>query len=293
MFNLKIQKVKHLHLEETKKNPDINYEYIVTPKIDGWYTFIDFKVGQGWSNVKSATGREIPSMLHCKEYFKKLPVPMVDCRFIMEAYIPETPFHILNGVFNRTIGDCKAEDAHFAIHDILYLDSLSDDNLERYKRLHSLHKYIKEIPKLTTLNYLTISDKKEEWFKAFNSVVDKGGEGVVLKRTDGIYQPGKRNSSLMKIKLEDTFDLLCIDMYETVGEKGGRNLNLKLKRKSGTELDVRVGKHADITRFLLDPTLVVGKVCEIKCMKELEKGGMLREPRFVAIRTDKTKEEID
>jgi len=290
------QKVKHLYIEETKKKPDINHEYIVTEKRDGWFTYCSFSKKEGWDFVRSATGRIIPSMKFCKDdFFNKLPNPPCNTIFIMEAYIPDTSFHILNGIFNRSKGNCSANDVHFEIHDVLLNSRPKDSNLQRHLYLIKLldQGYFNKTSRLTPMSILSVTSSKKDWFRIFDIITESDGEGIVLKRADGFFQPGKRNSSLMKIKLEDTFDLLCIDMYETVGEKGNRNLNLKLKRKSGVEVDVRVGKHEDIANFLSDPTLAIGKVVEVRCMKEIEKGGALREPRFVTVRLDKTREEID
>ncbi|RLA60510.1 MAG: hypothetical protein DRQ89_12785 [Epsilonproteobacteria bacterium] len=290
---MKPQKVKHLHLEEAKRTPNTVYSYMVTEKLDGWYTYIDYDKLTGWGNVHSSACREIPSMLHCREkYFNKLPNPKGSCRFIMEALIPDTCFYILNGIFNRTKGDCQVEDVHFKIHDLVYEERPKEVALERYTRLLAYEEVASFNERLAIVSTLIISDKRADWLKMFDYVTYGGGEGVILKQANGIYQPGKRNSSLLKIKLEKTLDLLCTGVYETFGEKGNRNLNLKLVRANGVEVDVRVGKHEDIDMIDLDSSSIVGKVIEVKCMKENE-DGKLREPRFVTIRTDKDKGEID
>ena len=120
-------------------------------------------------------------------------------------------------------------------------------------------------------------------------VWDRDGEGVILLRTDSTYSAGKRNSDLMKIKLEETFDLLVTDLYFTVGEKGNDNMNLKLKDSRGCFVDVRIGKHKDQYEFALSSP--IGKVATIKCMKQTDDG--YREPRFLHIRYDKLPHEID
>ncbi len=285
---MEIQKVKHLHLEEAKKNPNILHEYIVTEKYDGWFTYVDFDKFKGWSDVMSSRHRVIPSMTHCKEtYFNKLPNPKSNCRLIMEAYIPDTCFYTANGIFNRSKGSCQALDVHFKLHDIVYFDNLMQRAISRYKHLLLLDDkdYFKE--RLEVVSALTISKDKKDWLKAFDVITYNGGEGVILKQSEGLYHPGKRNSSLMKIKLEEDVDILCIGIYETIGEKGNKNLNLKLVTDEGIEVNVRVGKHIDIDRFLTDPSKVVGKVCKIKAMK-VNKDGSLREPRFDMVREDKS-----
>lgn len=288
-----IQKVKHLHLEEAKKAPDINHSYLVTEKIDGWYVYTDFNKFSGWGDIMSSRHRPIPSMKHCThKYLNTLGNPKSNCRLIMEAYIPDTDFHITNGIFNRSKGVCDAEDIHFKIHDIFYYQRPNEIAIDRYRHLISLEEDGFFHKRFDVLSALTISSNKEDWLKCFDLITYNGGEGVILKQANGVYCPGKRNSSLMKIKLEDTLDLLCTGVYETFGEKGNRNLNIKVIRKNGLEVTVRVGKHEDIAKIDEDNNNIIGKVCEIKCMKELD-GGMLREPRFVRVREDKNVEEID
>lgn len=289
---MKPQKVLHLHLEEAKKKPKLSHEYMVSEKFDGWYVYSDFDKYTGWGDITSSAGRVIPSMLHCRrEILDKLPNPRGNCRLIMEAIIPDTVFSILNGVFNRSKGDCQARDVVFKAHELVYFDEVCPTALIRSKKLRDFLDAGKT-DKIQEVSTLAITSDKAEWLKLFDIITYNGGEGIILKQADGIYQPNKRNSSLMKIKLEDTLALHCVDVEETFGEKGNRNLNLLLKRKSGVDVTVRVGKHSDVAAIDADNSYIVGKIVSVKCMKELENGS-LREPRFVEILHSKTIEEID
>jgi ATP-dependent DNA ligase len=285
---MKPQKALHLYIEEKKKKPNINHTYIVTEKLDGWFGYIDYIDGQ-WSSVHSRAGRPIPSLLWARQEFLELDIHQ-DTRLIFEITIPNQPFHILNGILNRSIGEHQAREAIFHLHDMITY-GLNDTAINRLARLGALEteivKYhIRKIP------VLVISPDKDVWMYYFNKVTEEGGEGVVLKQTDALYQPDKRNSSLMKIKLEDTFDLLCFDMFHTVGDKGHDNLNISLRRKNGTVITVRIPKDEDRFLFESDSSQILGKVVEVKCMCELL-DGKLREPRFVRVRNDKLIEDID
>ena len=285
---MKPQKVLHLHLEEAKKKPKITGSYIVTEKLDGWYGYIDYVDGK-WGNITSSSGREIPSLIWAKEKFQELVLES-DIRLIFEIIIPDQPFHILNGILNRSVGDCQATDAKFYIHDMIDFKVPAT----AFTRLAGLEELdlSKVEDYINTIRILDITDDKEVWMKYFKEMTDRGGEGIILKQSLGVYQPEKRNSSLMKVKLESTFDLECFDMFHTVGDKGHDNLNISLRRKNGAVITVRIPKDEDKELYELNPNAILGKVVEVKCMCELE-DGMLREPRFLRVRDDKLLEDID
>ncbi len=128
-------------------------------------------------------------------------------------------------------------------------------------------------------NY-AIQGNKEEWLETFKKVKDLGGEGIVLKHVDSPYYPDKRNSSLMKIKLEEQVVLHCVDVFYTVGEKGHSNLNATFRRNSGTEVIARIGRHDDIAKIEDDKSYILDRPCLLEYMCEVTAGGSLREPRF-------------
>jgi len=287
---MKMQKAKHLHLEMEKVTPNIQHDYMITAKIDGWYVYSDYTPFYGWGNIMSSNGRSIPSMENAARlYLDSLANPGIACRLIMEAYIPDTKFHILNGLFNRTVGDYIVQDIHFIAHDLVFAKGYTITALERFNSLTSLG-FTSD--RLQRAELLGISDNMDVWHRYFDKVVLAGGEGIVLKQANGLYCPGKRNNTLMKIKMNQSVDLLCVDTYKTIGEKGNSNTNITLVNKLGIKATVRVGKHSDIAKIDEDTNYIIGKVCEIKVMEVLETGGY-REPTFYCIREDKTKEEID
>ena len=296
MANINIQKVLSLHKAESLKTPKIQGDYLISSKIDGWYCYIDYDViTNSWYIPCSSRLREIPAFRWSRRVFDSLPSPKESCRFIMEATIPGMDFHTMNGLFNRSKGECSCHDVVFHIHDYIplrtYFDRTEVRNtaLERYKTLQHLD--VSNTNGTIRIHpILGVSPAKEIWMYYFDEVVSKGGEGVVLKRAESLYTPGKRNSDLMKIKEEITLDLLCTRAYRTVGEKGHDNINLVFTRKNGAEITVRLGKDKDVALFEEADTNFVGRIGEVKAMEELENGA-LREPRFLRIRNDKVEGE--
>ena len=290
MTNLKVQKVLHLAKELTKKKPNVNHLYMVTRKIDGIYIYIDFDVETGWGYIHSRANRIIPAFKFLQPTLgNRLAIPSTNMRLIAEAYIDNTPFHILAGVFNRSVGNFDATEVKFNVHDVVTEANVLPA-IERFSAIP--HVLTKGDDRFTRAELLHVSNSPDLWEKTFNEVVKDGYEGIVLKQANSIYSSGKRNSSLMKIKREVTADLLAIRLEETTGEKGEPNVNLVLLSKDNVEISVRVGNFEERESFLANPAIVIGRVVEIAAMEKLP-NGTYREPVYKYIRDDKNAEEID
>lgn len=112
------------------------------------------------------------------------------------------------------------------LFDILYLDGtdyLSKTHAQRRTKLLSLFKSAKK----DTVQ--VIEEKKIKTAKEledyFNANIAAGLEGLVVKREDSIYQPGKRNFNWIKLKrqeeghLEDTIDCVILGYYAGKGKR--------------------------------------------------------------------------
>jgi hypothetical protein len=275
----------HLHKEQSKKKPKIHGDYIITEKLDGIYGYCDYNRYMGWGYVHTRQQRELPSLKWAKELFTKLPPLEFNYRLIFEVTIDGLDFHTTNGILNRSKGECSCLEAKFNFHDMVrFADqskvALDAVALDRFIDLGRID--ISSVNSFRLIPYLGISSDEETWANLFTEVVDKGGEGIILKQIDACYEAGKRNSNLMKMKLEEEAFIECVDIYYTEGKKGNSNMNATLRRKSGVRVDVRIGKHSDITMIEADKNTILGKVVKIVAMSELSTG-MFREPRFNSI----------
>lgn len=281
------QKVLHLYKEEQKKKPKFLGDYIVTEKLDGIYAYVDYINGK-WSAIHSRAGRAIPAFEHLTKEFENLTPPTGNTRFIFEAtHNTIKDFHTINGIFNRSVGDYHCNNVVFNFHDMVVPSTL---DIPAVERLHALRSWFNVNTEAVTNRFrycpmLHVSNSKDLWLAEFNKVIEAGGEGIVLKHSESGYYPDKRNSSLMKIKLEERIVLHCVDIFYTVGDKGNSNLNATFRRNNGVEIVVRVGKHIDIARIEDDKNYILGKPCLLEYMCEIA-GGKLREPRFKKVLTD-------
>ena len=285
---IKPQKALHMFQEADKKKPKfIGQEYMVFEKHDGWYGYLDFPS----CVIHSRAMREIPALRELSDSIRERR-PQVRGRLIFEIMIEGLEydsFPELNGRLNRKSE--QVEDVYLQVHDFLHDFKVDMVAEKRYQ-------FATEI--VDRLDHLSVrvspvigrSSDPTQWQGFAEKVWENGGEGVILKRSNAVYSPEKRNSDLMKIKEELTLDL------EVVGRIGGQGKYantlgaLKVRDKAGNIHKVSGMTDEQRDLWYKDKEAIVGKVVEVKAMKRL-KDGSLREPRFKSIRFDKSVSEID
>lgn len=293
---MKMQKVLSLKDELAKKNPKLQGKFFLTEKFDGWYVQIHYNPLTGWESPISSAGRHIPSLAWLKEEFNSSQFPKSSTPFILiaEVYLEGTPFHITNGLLNRSVGDCSLRGVTFVLHDCLDITSIALNAKDRLDTLINFRSYIYP-HKDYHFDLISILDVAEynygKWQTIFDSVVNKGGEGIIAKRIDSFYSSGKRNSDLLKLKLECTVEAVAMELEHTIGEKGNPGLTLISQLANGIKVRTVINKHEDIALFTNNSHLLGTTVVQLKAMEELE-DGQLRQPVFQFIRYDKLVSEI-
>lgn len=215
-------------------------EYFAEVKKDGnWYAisitkdevYLFSRTISKKTNLLVEKGKNIP---HITETFKKLPAGTY---IEGEIYYPNE-----NSDLVRTIMGCDADKAlkrqkgldkkyneqinnfegkerkiYFYIHNILYFDNesyLNKTNLERYNKLAEIYyEYLSEN------KYIHLAEiyMPNEWnfFKKAEELIDKGEEGLVLKKINGKYYPDfKKAWETIKLKRENSVDVFCIGFEE-------------------------------------------------------------------------------
>jgi len=280
------QKAMHLYIEEEKKNPKFrDHEYMMFEKYDGWYGYKD-----AGKPIMSRNMRAIPSVEWLNPILESYP----HGRMIFEIMVKNTSgFHELNGILNRTVGDYLARGAYLIMHDFILPDGLNIPFYMRYNLLWVIvNKLRVETDRVVLAQTLGESKRVSTWKETAQDIWAEGGEGIILKRTDAPYSPGKRNYDLMKIKEEVTLDLLVVGLGEGEGKYIDTLGALKCQDKSGRIHNISGMTDAERHKWWGNPEEIIGKVVEIKAMK-IVSDGSLREPRFKAIRHDKTMKDID
>lgn len=291
MYNLDMvpQKALHFHLEAEKRNPKyVDRNYMILEKYDGWYGYVDFVNGKS-QGMRSKTGRLVPAWDYYNQELLKIDLSSYpNCRIIFEAIIPNMAFHELNGLFNQK--QRKLTNVVFMTHDLVTFENKNFKN--RYLDLMNMHELMDTLPFMVRAKPIAVSANTKLWEDFASDVVEKGGEGIIMKALDASYSPGKRNADILKIKCEITLDLECIGVIEGEGKYKGTTGRLLVQDSKGQHFYISGMTDAERDEWWEVPSKVVGHVVEVQAMKWIE-GKNLREARFKAIRYDKTVGDID
>lgn len=279
------QKALHMHIESDKKRPKyIGQSYTLMEKLDGWYGFHDTGL-----QIRSRADRVIPS-LRTMSMILNEKVSRKG-RLIFEILVDGvTEFSELNGLLNRTIGDCECREAYIVVHDFIPNWNISTPFYSRYNYCMDIVDKINN-PRVKVAPIIHVSDSPTAWKEQAEKIWAKGGEGVILKRSNAGYSPGKRNYDLMKIKEEIELDLLVIGVEGGEGKYLGTTGALRCKSTKG-EHSVSGMTDQERNFWWDNPEEIIGKVIKVKAMK-INPDGSIREPRYICIRHDKLPGDID
>lgn len=285
----------HLYKEEAKKKNTLGADsYMVFTKYDGWYGSMLLLPNDTSQHIMlTRAGRHIPSMQWLAERIDDLNQDhRYHGRLIFEILVEGvTEFSELNGLLNRSKGDCAELRAYLRVHDFLPHNCQNMNAINRYKLAEEIvNKFNDTKVKLAPM--MLMSSNPQRWMECAEHVWSKGGEGVILKRSLAPYSEGKRNADILKIKLEDTFDLLVVGVVGGQGKYQGTLGALVCVSSDGVVHNVSGMSDALRNEWWGHTPSIVGKVVEVRAMCKLPNGS-LREPRFKAIRHDKTAADID
>jgi len=191
------------------------------------------------------------------------------------------------------------------VFDCLYLDGrpLVGEPLERRREM-----FADAIMKESSYRVSQAVDEGEALFKAAK---DAGLEGIMAKRRDSTYTPGRRSTSWLKVKSRNTIDCLIIGFTNGKGDRAATfgalqiaeptDKGLRYLGKVGTGFDTRtlesVRKELDavphaeraISEKPLDEKNTVWLSPQLFCEVQyasITPNGTLREPVFVRMRPD-------
>lgn len=271
-------------------NGKLKFPMLASEKLDG--VFCLAVVLDGKCYIYSRTGEEYLSLNHLKDSLCCLARGSQLDVFIFEAYTYGLPQPTISGYCRDTKDQHPIIDAY--IHDAMTLEDFRTCDTEGY---YARYVYLQSCMK-QKFEYLCCVPQKEVYSmehlqKYADYLIEQGKEGVVAREEFSSYQAGKRNKSMIKVKKGVSFDLKAVALEEGEGKYKGHCGKLVCEDSKG--IKVRVGSGlTDEQRKLWwsahGSSEILGKIVQIDAMAVSTKG-VLREPRFKGIRTDKA--EVD
>ena len=288
MAGLKAQKPLHLYKVEAKqlKNQGhLGHQYMIFEKYDGWYGYYE------GGKIYSFANREIPSVRWLAEKINDRLGDRINGRLIFEILISGVPhFHTMNGILNRK--SVQASDAYLMVHDFLE-DGADHRALDRYGFARNLV-HMLNLDEVHLAPVTTVTDSVDVWRGICDAIWERGGEGIIAKKASATYVWGGRDESMLKIKCECTFEGVVVGFIE--GKSGSKYENtlgaLQVRTKDGLIHTVSGMSDTERDAWYKQPSNIVGCVVECLAMQKLPDGNY-REPRYKAIRHDKSVTEID
>ena len=137
-----------------------------------------------------------------------------------------------------------------------------------------------------------IADTMDEVHGIYGQIISLGGEGVILKCADHVYEC-KRSRNWVKLKQIQDCDLEVVGWFPGEGKREGFIGGFICKDSSGT-LEVRIGSgftDKDLQELSQNPDSLIGKIAAIQYNEPITDkfgGRSLFLPRFIEIRNDKT-----
>lgn len=209
-----------------------NGEYFLEEKIDGaFYQFVktenhSYLFGRTVSKLSGILTEKSDNVPHLKEALNCLPAGTI---LIGEIYVPggtsKDTVSIMGCLPALAIKRQEKEPIHYYVHDIIAYDTVNliDSPADlRYKILAAIWKK----HDLNQYSFLRLATRVDEDMEAeISRILKSGGEGVVLKKKDYPYTPGKRPAwSTIKVKQMDSIDLICTGFCDATKEYTGKEL---------------------------------------------------------------------
>jgi len=136
-----------------------------------------------------------------------------------------------------------------------------------------------------------LANEKEDIYTYYKSIIAKGGEGVILKNPDHVYEC-KRSKNWIKLKEVSDCDLVITGWYPGEGKREGLIGGFICEDLSG-KIKVKVGSgfsDDDLKEISKDPDSYINRICAVQynvVISDKNDNWSLFLPRLVEVRSDK------
>ncbi len=303
-------------LSESADKPPKGNDYIYEVKWDGIRALIAVEAGQ--VKIRNRNERDItlqfPELLSGDKAFRA-NCALFDAEIVC---LDKTGKPDFKKVISRLMSSgetniqklSKSSPVYCYIFDCLYLDGRAIINEPLLKR----REWLKDAVRIGETPY-RVSEFVEDGISLFEAAREHQLEGIMAKKSDGKYLPGKRSDVWVKVKIRNTRDCIIIGYTKGKGDRGQTFGALQIAEREGNVLQYRgkVGTGFDDAKIkeilqamkqvkeTKKPPNVLGKLFDeklstwiepqllvkISCSK-ITSDKMFREPVFVRLRLDLT-----
>jgi len=295
------EKLVQLALEVAKAKPSkLKFPMLWSEKLDGNYC-ISLKTRERLSSISvgevvyifSRTGEVYTSMEHIQS--ELADVMDNDTLVIFEAYEPGMEQSVISGHCRDTKEQHPELKAR--CHDLITINEFINGGTveyqDRYLALTELFDGFPERVHCSVVQQYRV-DSMEIAMELTKDVWKQGREGGVLRNPHGLYAGGlgcpvvgtKRSEDIIKLKQSVTYDLQVVGVEVGKGKYSNTLGKLIVRWMDGKTLPVSGMTDAQRNAWWSDPKSIIGKIVEVKAMRDSSKGS-LREARFKSVRHDK------
>lgn len=232
-----IEAMKIWSLPENKKENLPEYcnsgEYFGQLKKDGfWYEFnktehYSYLFSRNESRETGLLTEKIKNVPHIEKALSSIPK---DTILIGEIYVPggtSKDTTRIMGCLPATAIKRQNEEGliHYYLHDIIAFNGISLLKMPCEKRYQILKKVVENYNLLEN-DFIELAEiYTENIFEEIGNALARGEEGMVLKKKDAVYSPGKKPAwSAIKCKKVDCVDVVCLGFEDATKEYNGTEL---------------------------------------------------------------------
>lgn len=270
-----------------KRGDELSFPVIAEEKLDGVRCLV--QVLGNRVNYISYAGKTLHNLEDYDELWLRIRDEMdgslFDCEFMYRDF--DSTYKVVRS--KKRPAWFKREDGCFYI-------------LDSPNRVTSYHSHQNWLQGVADSGYPTIRRPSsrvchtlEEVQEMFNRVVNRGGEGLMLKDPSGQYFQGGRSKVWGKLKRQETMDGQVMFLAEAIdkhgqpkGEVGSFHVRFEVGDGTTMSADASASKLtiAERRNMWANRRQLEGKWCEVQYM-QVDRAGGLRHPVFLRIREDK------
>lgn len=299
-------------LSENKDKPPTGDDYIFEVKWDGIRAMVAYEEGKIKIHTRNRNDvtKQFPELQEGEKAFRAtnalFDVEIVSLDAAGKPVFKKVINRLMSSGDTNILKLSKTSPCYCYIFDCLYLDGRSLVNEPLTKR----KEWLKDVVRFDTP--YRVSEFVEDGASLFEAARSHGLEGIMAKKRDSKYTPGKRTDCWYKVKIRQTCEVFIIGYTKGKGDRSITFGALHIAEKTGAELHYRgkVGtgfddaiikdivkamknvervKSPDVVGKVLDPRtsvwLIPKLIAEVSYSK-LTPDKMFREPVFLKLRLD-------